>query len=273
MGALAKIFIILFVSVSIGTFAFLRAKRRWQQGWTKFISVSEVYQGEEKVYPFDWIKEIDDPWTENPDEEDDFDISKLSSKSIKSAECLNHMSEVCFFFAAPDVIQEEKSANIFRDVNPFVLDIIMKELVPHYKEVKQFFIDGKFKEIQLSELKDESKELVNSLLSKGFYPVVSDLYRGKDSYLPTGPRNLKYFLIKKEAVTPLYLKETERIKRFVQIAYFDRNKSFNLMPVGWKLEENLRDSLTIRSFYSFAKQIVLLVDTVDDSVLGLYIFG
>jgi len=39
------------------------------------------------------------------------------------------------------------------------------------------------------------------------------------------------------------------------------------------LQNDLRDSITIRYFSNFAEQIVLLVNTQDDSILAIYIFG
>ncbi|MGF6949080.1 hypothetical protein QF028_001585 [Neobacillus sp. B4I6] len=280
-GKLISLFISITGKVGISLLNKINSfKGRRQTGWTLYASVEEVYQGEEKEYPFEWIEEIAkgdfDSLFEDEDDEEDFynRMRNQSVRLIKSEKSLNEISVICFFYAAPEVILEDhQSVLVFQDMNPWLQEVIMKELVPHYKVVKEFFVQGKFKEIQLSELKKESKELVKSLLSKGYYPVVSDLYRGTQSVQSTGPRNLKYFLIKKESVNPLELKENKRIQQFLLNESFQKNRPFFLKPVGWKLQEDLRDSITIRSFYNFAEKIVLLVNTVDDSIIGIYIFG
>ncbi|TDK61770.1 hypothetical protein E2K98_12840 [Bacillus salipaludis] len=256
-----------------------RKLRRSGGGWTIYASLAEVDDGprnEANAYPFNWIKEIEEHYFDGffeENDEEEFDMGKMMFKSIKSDISLNQMSEVCFFFSAPNVILNDNYLLMFQDVSPLVLETLMKEFVPHYKNVKQMFIQGECKEIHLEEMKEESKELIKNLISTGFYPVISDLYRGKDSEKSSGPRKLKYFLINKESIPPLYLKETKKIQEFIQNAFFDKKKPFLIQPVGWKLEQNLQDSITIRSFSTFAKQIVLLVNTVDDSVEGMYIFG
>ncbi|MFB5197597.1 hypothetical protein ACE198_22260 [Neobacillus sp. KR4-4] len=255
-------------------------KRKRQTGWTLYASVEEVCEGAKKEYPFNWIEEIDeqcfDNLFEDDDDEDDFNIriQNQSVSFIKSDKHLNQMSEICFYYAAPDVILEDhRSCLVFRDMDQWLHEVIMKELVPHYNEVKQFFIHGKFEEIQLSELKKESKELVKCLLSQGYFPVVSDLYRGTESTQLRGKGNLQYFVIRKESVNPLELQEYERFKQFVIHDSFQKNKPFVLRPAGWKLQEDLRDSITIRYFSNCAEQIVLLVNTLDDSIRAIYIFG
>ncbi|NRG47877.1 hypothetical protein HRF87_24455 [Bacillus sp. CRN 9] len=55
----------------------------------------------------------------------------------------------------------------------------MEEVVPHYKVVKEIFIDGELKEINVFCLKDHSKRIIKELLLEGVYPVIPDLYRSK----------------------------------------------------------------------------------------------
>jgi len=214
----------------------LKSKR--QTGWTLYASVEEVYDGPKKEYPFDWIKEIDEEafdslFEDDVDEEDFYNrVQNQTVSFIKSDKHLNQMSEICFYYAAPDVILEDhRSCLVFRDMDQWLHEVIMKELVPHYNEVKQFYIHGKFEEIQLSELKKESKELVKSLLSQGYFSVVSDLYRGTESTQSSGKGNLQYFVIRKQSVNPLELQEYERIKQFVFHDSFQKNKPFVLTPV------------------------------------------
>ncbi|WP_429464764.1 hypothetical protein [Neobacillus sp. B4I6] len=252
-------------------------KRRRQNGWALYAPIEPDFVTEPKEYPFEWIEELNeeqfDSLFEDCDDDGELHINRLTYKTINSENRLNEMSEICFLYAAPDAIFEDHHfALVFQDVTPWVLEIIMKEMVPHYKVVKELYIEEKFKEIHLSELKDESKELAKGLISQRFYPVVTDLYRNNQSEDSIGGC-IQYFLIKKEDVTPLFFKETERIHQFMKNNNFQNNKPFVITPYGWKLDENLKDSIAIRSFYSFAKKIVLVVNTFDDSVRAIFIFG
>jgi len=268
--------LLIVLSGGLGFFLLRKYKRRRQIGWTLYAPLEQDFVTEPKEYTFKWIEELNeeqfDSLFEDSDDDGEFQINGLEFKTIKSADSLNEMSEICFLYAAPDVIYEDHhSALVFQDVTPWVLEIIMMEMVPHYKVVKELYIEDKFKEIQLSDLKDESKELAKGLISQKFYPVVTDLYRNNQPLDSIG--RIQYFSIKKEDVTPLFLKENDGIHQFMKNNNFKHNKPFVITPVGWKLDENLKDSIAIRSFYSFAKQIVLVVNTFDDSVRAIFIFG
>ncbi|WP_223593731.1 hypothetical protein [Neobacillus bataviensis] len=82
---------------------FNRFKRRRQYGWTLYASVDEIYEGEQKEYPFVWIEEIDERYFDSLFEEEDDDedfysrIGNQRVSNIKSEDCLNQMSEICFF--------------------------------------------------------------------------------------------------------------------------------------------------------------------------------
>src|SRR4051812_6278259 len=124
-------------------------KRRQQSDWTLYASVEEVYEGEEKVYPFDWIEEIDEETFDNLFEDEDIEedfyhrIRNQSVRLIPSEKSINVMSEICFFYAAPDVILEDyHSVLVFRDLNQWLQEVITEEFVPHYKVVKEFFVEG-----------------------------------------------------------------------------------------------------------------------------------
>ncbi|MFF5400343.1 hypothetical protein ACFY5J_23980 [Peribacillus butanolivorans] len=123
---------------------------------------------------FKWITEIDEPPFGFNNEN-----SELSIKRIDSTVELNEMSPVCQLFASFDVILDDDSLTSLPTPNDNALETILNEVVPHYLDIKQIFIDGKLKEINVRCLKKESKKIVQDLLSNGIYPVIPDLYRQK----------------------------------------------------------------------------------------------
>jgi hypothetical protein len=215
----------------------------------------------------EWITEIEKKYPSNNEN------GQLSIKRFNSTVELNEMSSVCQFFASFDVILDENALTVLPTPNDKALNIIMNEVVPHYIDVKQIFIDGKLKEINVRGLKEESKKIVKDLFLKGGYPVMLDLYRTNNLNLATGPRNLKHYLIKQQSLSPLHLSETETIREFLESTFFAEKGSIMLQPTGWKLDDTLKESVTIRAFSTFAKQIVLVVDDKDKSVVGLNIYG
>jgi hypothetical protein len=217
---------------------------------------------------FKWLKEIDEPPFRL-----NYDNGELNIKRLDSTVELNEMSHVCQFFASSDLIIGEDCLTILPTPNDNALEIIRNEIVPHYLDVKQIFIDGELKEINVRRLKKESKRIVQDLLSNCIYPVITDLYRAKNLNLATQPREIKYYLVKLELIEPIYIQGTEMIRKFLMHSYFAESGSIGLQPTGWKLDDRLKESVTIRAFSTFAKQIVLVVDNKDMSIVGLDIYG
>lgn len=220
------------------------------------------------VNVFKWIAEIDEPPFKSNRENGDLSIKRMNSLTE-----LNGMSTVCQFFATFDVILDTNSLISIPTPNDKALETVMNEIVPHFSEVKQIFINGKLKAINVRCLKIESKKIVQDLLLNGVYPVMPDLFRTKHLNLATERRVLKRYLVNQELIEPLSIKETEEIREFFSNSFFTERGSIAVQPTGWTLEDHLQQSVTIRAFSTFAKHIVLVVDDKDMSVVLLEIGG
>jgi hypothetical protein len=77
-------------------------------------------------------------------------------------------------------------------------------------------------------------------------------------------------LVNQELIDQLYIKETGKIREFFMSSFFTESGSIMLQPTGWKLDDNLKESVTIRAFSTFAKQIVFLFSATK-YILWLYI--
>ncbi|UOE95207.1 hypothetical protein [Alkalihalobacillus sp. LMS39] len=217
---------------------------------------------------YEWLTSI-----KEPENEMNFENGELEIVPINSTGVLTEMSEVCLFFASYDVLLKTDALATFPVPNEKALKMTMEEIVPHYSDVKQIFIDGKLTEINVRCLKDASKKMVQDKLSVGSYPVIPDLYRSKERDNFPISRKLNYFEVNQAQIEPLYLKETEKLQRFITYSFLAKYGSLSLQPKGWFLEEKLKESATIRLFSSFAKRMVLVVDDKDGNVVGLDIYG
>ncbi|ADU32187.1 hypothetical protein [Evansella cellulosilytica] len=215
-----------------------------------------------------WMTEIDEPLSEMNNDHGELNIERL-----EATDELKEMSPVCQFFTSFDVILDCDSVTALPTPTQTALKTILNEVVPHYLDIKEIYINGKLIEINVTGLKKESKRLVQESLTNGIYPVIPDLYRTKNLQLPTGPRNLKYYSVNLDMIDSLHNDETEKIRDFLISSFFTSRGFISLQPTGWKLEDSLKESVTIRSFSTFAKQIVLVVDEKDMSVVGLDIYG
>ncbi|MBN6885394.1 hypothetical protein ACUXCC_000534 [Cytobacillus horneckiae] len=217
---------------------------------------------------FNWLTEIEEPII--PFNEDN---GELKIHKIENDKNLTHMSEVCQIFAALDVISEEDGMTAYPTSNHQATQLIMEEVVPHYEVVKEIFIDGELKEINVFRLKNNSRRIIEELLLEGVYPVIPDLYRSKSINRSNYPRRLKYYSINKELINQIYNKETDDVFSFFNSSFLAENQPLALQPTGWKLQSQLKDSYTIRAFSTFAKQLVLIVNDLDNGVIGLDIYN
>jgi hypothetical protein len=63
------------------------------------------------------------------------------------------------------------------------------------------------------------------------------------------------------------------IREFLEKGYFDLGDEFCLIPTGWTLEEELKDSITLRFFATFVPFITLFVDSSNRQVVMLQLKG
>lgn len=172
-----------------------------------------------------------------------------------------------------DVILEEDVYTSFPITNDVTLNIVTKEIMPHYKDVKQVFINKELHEIFMIGLKKESKQTLKELLTNGKYPVVPDLFRSHSFNRVVGRRKLEYYSVLFDCIDPMFLKENQEIAYFLKHSFFEKEGCISLVPTGWFLDDSLKESITIRSFCTFANKIVLVVDESNLEVICLDIYG
>ncbi|MDA1679568.1 MULTISPECIES: hypothetical protein [unclassified Bacillus cereus group] len=217
---------------------------------------------------FDWLIEIDEPKYSVSNIDENFHIKKIPTVSSTP-----NISPICQLFSGMDVILEEDVYTSFPITNDVTLNIVKNELTPHYKDVKQVFINNELHEIFMIGLKEESKQTLKELLTNGIYPVVPDLYRSRSFNRTVGRRTLKYYSVLFDCIDPMFLNETQEIAYFLKHSFFQKEGSISLVPTGWFLKESLKDSITLRSFCTFANKIVLIVDESNQEVISLDIYG
>ena len=221
-----------------------------------------------KIIMYDWLIEIEERKYLSPTINEEFYIKKLSPVSSNTTP-----SPICQLFSGMNVILEEDVYTSFPITNDVTLNIIKNELIPHYKDVKQVFINNELHEIFMIGLKEESKQTLKALLTNGIYPVVPDLYRSRSFNRIVGRRKLKYYSVLFNCIDPMFLIETQEIAYFLKHSFFEKEDCISLVPTGWFLEDSLKESITIRSFCTFANKIVLVVDESNQEVISLDIYG
>ncbi|MGG1629794.1 hypothetical protein [Rossellomorea sp. NRS-1567] len=106
---------------------------------------------------YEWIKEVEEPIYPYKEES-----GELRIQSFQSNTSLDKMSPVFQLFASVNVIFNQDFLSSFPAPTNHALNIIHNEIVPHYSEVKQIFIDEKLIEINVRFLKEESRNMLTN---------------------------------------------------------------------------------------------------------------
>ncbi|MGG0705527.1 hypothetical protein [Bacillus paramobilis] len=135
---------------------------------------------------YDWLIEIEEQKYPAPTISEDFYIEKAPPISSNTS-----LRPICQLFSGMDVILEEDVYTSFPITNDITLNIVKNELIPHYKDVKQVYINNGLHGIFMIVLKEKSKQSLKALLTNGIYPVVPNLYRSCSFNKIIGRRTLK----------------------------------------------------------------------------------
>lgn len=216
----------------------------------------------------EWLEEVEEPHNIEEDVSGELHIRRLESTPAP-----HEMNEVCQLFAAASVITGIDVMSQFPTPNEVAKSLILTEIAPYYSDVKEIYYDGVLRRINVRGIKPSASKFIQDKLVQGIYPVVTDLYRSENFNHATGPREVKYYQVRKEAIHPLHTPETEKVGYFFRHTFFAETGSVFLSPTGWTLEDGLRESITIRTFYTFAQSLILVVDAQDNSVIGLDVYG
>ncbi|UOQ91471.1 hypothetical protein MUO14_12835 [Halobacillus shinanisalinarum] len=218
---------------------------------------------------FQWLTEVDKPIVNrNKDRHSDLKIETLKEKNNK-----NEISDIFLFVASPDTIFNINFLTMLRTPTSFSLSVILNEIAPHYEKVQMIKMNDIVTKINLKFLKSHSQKLLKEALFKETKDsIINDIYRTDKLYIPTHETKLKYFKVKCKYIQPVSHTDFERVMDFIDSSFLSSGESFSLRPSGWVLEDGLRNSIAIRTFSSFSKEIILVVDSIDNTVIAMDIY-
>lgn len=152
--------------------------------------------------------------------------------------------------------------------------LILDQVAPHFAHVQRILPDNDRESIRMQNLKPESIALFHRTIT-GAWPVVEDLYRhhGNKEQLREGRRTLLRYTIENSRLEPYEPEELDDFKKLLVSTYLKPGKEFNIIPLGWKFEPDLVDSIALRFFCGFVPAITLFVDEDTKKVVMLQLTG
>ena len=197
------------------------------------------------------------------------DQKALDIKRI-SLDPINYLNEIAMMFIAGSIMLSEDMMVSLSIRNEKSRNAILNEVAPHFHETKLVYFDYQLAYINMRIVRDSSKELFfrnNSIMLQ----LVKDLYRTTDMKNWSTPvkRKIQYYQVIKDKMESLEMKELNQISDYIMKEYFEYNEELVLIPTGWKLQDELKASLFLRSFSNFVPTIDLLVDESNNEVIAI----
>ena len=218
---------------------------------------------------FQWLTEIDKPVVNKSKElHSDLNIERLSENKDTY-----EISDVFLFFASPNIIFNIDFLTALPTPTKFSLNVILNEMAPHYNKVQVIKKKDNITTINLKFLKKHSQRLLNKALLEGVLGgIINDIYRTNELHISMHRLNLKYYKVNGKYIQTVKLEGFDRVMEFLESSFLTSGGPFTLSPSGWTLEEELKNSIAIRAFSSFSKEIILVVDSADNTVVAVYIY-
>ncbi|AIQ12805.1 hypothetical protein [Paenibacillus durus] len=151
-----------------------------------------------------------------------------------------------------------------------VLKLVVSEVAPHFKEVKQCMAQGEVNVIYMKNVKPGSKMLFASA-KNGVLPVMADLYRHRDlsNWYIGRKRNVLHYTVNGNALQSYSIPGTSALRTVLEKAFWGRDEPYVLLPTGWIFDDSLRDSAALRFFAGFVPCLTLVIDADSNEVITL----
>jgi hypothetical protein len=213
----------------------------------------------------DWIKRITPPSEKAAENRHrPFHLSKVHLNQVPTS-----MSDLALLFIAGSFISDSSMVSLSAKSDA-VQKMIMDHIAPHYKDVKIVYVEDEVEIINMQYVKTESFQLFNESDSD-FIKIVSDLYRTGEmtNWKFEGTRKISHYAVIKAKLNLDNHSNPHAVKSFITEAYIKINKPLVMLPTGWRLDDHLKESISLRFFASFIPRITLLVDDNNKQVVAI----
>ncbi|MFS0783084.1 hypothetical protein [Bacillus sp. 1P06AnD] len=216
----------------------------------------------------DWLKEISEEEYWNLQRESK-DVTRPEIKVISNQQEGNNITEIAQFIIAPSLIYNTDVLSYFPITNKSVYNIIKDEVYPHFKVIQELKFSGELRAVQVKSVKNTSLEQFKAFKYQ-VHPYIQELYfknpfHKMNSHFQISKKLLFYEVIKDGIISQVRKEDT--LLSFIKKTYLDNNNScYTIQPIGWKLDENLRNSKVISELSNIANKVIICIDNESNIV-------
>ncbi|WP_127530656.1 hypothetical protein [Paenibacillus kobensis] len=188
-----------------------------------------------------WLKQMDNYMfcSNTALEQPEFSIETVHSCNA------DYLTEIGQFMIAP--VDDNTQIQIpVKNKNAY--DVILQDLAPHFDKVQAVYVQESIEQVILSQLKAGSQKRLEDLVRKQTVsPLVRDLYRSGISKSDHFPMKLQWFQLINAEMDGYGNIVASDLIWFIENTFL-ANGTLAILPTGWKLNDDLKNSIALRFF-------------------------
>ena len=191
-----------------------------------------------------------------------FDIEELSGQQVSS---------IAQYLLAPFILVSSNGILDIPIVDDKTLDIIIKEIAPHFNKVVKITTNEKQAVIRLQHVREISKiHFMNLKESRKVNAIVNDIYsEGTSNWGEIF--TLKEYRVNLELVRKTANHDILSMWDFFEHTFVQTYGWMAIIPSGWSFDESFKDRVAVQSFASVCNEMTVTVNSEKNIITSILI--
>ena len=193
---------------------------------------------------------------------DRLDIEEPSGQQISS---------IAQYYLAPFILVSSNGMLDIPIVDDKTLDIVIKDIAPHFNKVVKITTNEKLTDIRLQNVRESSKiHFMNLKENRKVNAIVNDIYsEGTSSWGETFTP--KEFRVNLDLVRKTANHDILSMWDFFEHTFVQTYGGMAIIPSGWSFDESFKDRVAVQSFASVCNEMMITVNSENNFITSILI--
>ncbi|MFD3449456.1 hypothetical protein ACFDTO_33295 [Microbacteriaceae bacterium 4G12] len=184
----------------------------------------------------------------------------------------DNISVIAQLFIAPHLLYGEYCLTAIPITSKEMEERVEREIAIYFNKIQKIYVDRKIERFQFQKLKDTSRDQFQEMLQGNLiHSVVKELYflaEKEPLENQISKQQVRYKVVKEYLPAPTTLDpDFLHAMHLIENTICKVEQSFALLPIGWKLKEELREFETLKVFSALFDSVFLTVNPETNQVL------
>ena len=181
------------------------------------------------------------------------------------------ISSIAQYYLAPFILVSSNGILDIPIVDDKTLDIVIKDIAPHFNKVVKITTNEKLTDIRLQNVRESSKiHFMNLKESRKINAIVNDIYSEGTSHWG------ETFTPKEYRVTLELVRKTANhdilsMWDFFKHTFVQSYGGMAIIPSGWSFDESFKDRVAVQSFASVCNEMTITINSENNFITSILI--